>query len=314
VGPHSRVLPHDVPRDSYHLHDYIPFGDFAAPVSISRLEGSGLFTYQVVDSVYTLAVNHSAAREVKKSVPASYINGIPAENLHIYTYLTEQYALGGMYEYMEEYLNEQHRWDISWPLDAVAGHGANQMFFFHPGTGYVEGDVRHPNRYSEILLHSNVACALYVVPDGGIQGLVGCLPLGQWLFEEHSGFGEVGETFVYFQLMHTFTTTAQEDRIAVASTFTGVHSVVIEIMTKADALAIGIITLEEFKAKMSDHLAGWIEHERGSAVRSAQVHYTSSRKESFLLEAEVTVERTSSVRRRHINNKEIDFEAYGSGL
>jgi hypothetical protein len=316
AGPHSRVLPHDVPRDNYNLHDYIQFGDFAAPVSISRLEGSGLFTYQVTDSVYTLAVNHSAAREVKKSVPASYLNGIPTESLHIYTYLSEQYALGGMYEYMEEYLNEQYRWDISWPLDAVAGYGANQMFFFHPGKGYVEGDVRHPNRYSEILLHSNVVCALYVVPDGGIQSLVGCLPLGQWLFEEHLGFGEVGETFVYFQLMHPFTTLSQEDRIAVASTFTGVHSVVIEIMTKADALAIGIITLEEFKAKMSDQQAGWIEHERGIAIRSAQVHYTStsSRKESFLLEAEVKLERISSVRRRQINNKEIDFEAYGSGL
>lgn len=74
----------------------------------------------------------------------------------------------------------------------------------------------------------HVVCALYVLPKAELQTLIGYLPLGQWLFEVRSGYGEIGETFVSFQLIHPFTAEVQEDRIVVSSTFAGEHSVVIK--------------------------------------------------------------------------------------
>jgi hypothetical protein len=219
AGPHSRVLPHDVPRDCYNLHDYIQFGDFHTPTSISRLEGSALFSYEVNGSVQNLAVNRDEPLEVKKRIPASYTDKKPVSSLHGYTYLTKDYALGGIHEYVEEYLNEQHRWDVTWPLEAVSEQGANQLFFFQPGEGYVEGDNRHPSPFAEILLHRNVLCALFTRSFEENGTLIGCLPLGHWQFDEYSGYGEVGDTFVCFHLMHPFTTAVKEDRISVESTF-----------------------------------------------------------------------------------------------
>jgi hypothetical protein len=115
-------LPHDSPRDDNTWFDYVQFGDFPTPTSLRRLEGVGLFDYVVPEDIYTYAIQRGhLSEEVKKQLPGG---------LHSYTYITRACAMGGVLEYRKEYLNEQHRWDVTLPLTDIRT-GYNQLFYYH---------------------------------------------------------------------------------------------------------------------------------------------------------------------------------------
>jgi hypothetical protein len=269
VGPHSRELPHDIPRDCNCLLDYVQLGDFAQPTAIFRLEGAGLFSYEIDDEVRSIACHRKQPIEIRKKIPKPLV-GNESSALHSYTYITEHYALGGMWEHSEEYLNEQHRWDISWPLDAVQEGNANQLFFYHPGQGHMAGDDRHSSSYAEIMLYKNALSAAYMAPLSNYNGLIGCLPPGKWLYEERAVYGIVGKAYVYIHLMHPYEIKEKADRITILSPFEQVHSVSVQVYSLAEAEKWSINSLEGFRQAVAarQHSIAYHANEQHQTLRT----------------------------------------------
>ncbi|WP_248928270.1 hypothetical protein [Paenibacillus hamazuiensis] len=245
AGPHSREWPHDAPRDNNTLMDYIQFGDFPEPVDIPRLEGAGLYAYQIPEYVKNKAVNRSGETELRRTILITDAEGKDIEEVHSYTFITPSYAAGGMYERREEFDNEQHRWDISLPLTTVTS-GVNQAYFFHPGKKYKEGDDRHASDFGEVLLHQSTAVALYALPSEADNRIVGCLPPGEWVFESSAGFGLIGDVYIAYSTMQPAWTEQKPDRVSVRSEG-AIHGVVMEALSREEARTLGIASLQQLR-------------------------------------------------------------------
>jgi len=203
VGAHARGWPHDIPGDANALHDYVQFGDFKLPDAMPRTEYAGFLYYKAPDEVLTTAMNRQTPVEVTK-ITQKVVPADPNRQtlLHSYAYITEDFAAGGMWERVEEFDNEQLRWAFSLPVSGDGG--ANQLYFFHPGRGYTEGDPRHQSRYTEVLYHKNVIISLFPIPEGEDGTIIGVLPQGEWKQLPYALFGKVGAAYFAIYLSHPY--------------------------------------------------------------------------------------------------------------
>lgn len=252
VGPHSRQWPHDAPKDTNTLLDYIQFGDFPLPKEIVRLEGTGLFTYELSKDIVKVITNRTQPKEIKRKIKFADADDIVTDEAHTYVYITPEYAVGGIWERINEYDNEQQRWDITLPLTQT--ESVNQAFFFHPGVKYVPGDERHASSYGEVLFHKDTVMQVWNVPldkEEAIPFIIGCLPKGEWQFNKHRGYGKIGETYLQFQLMNNLNLEEKEDRISITSPLSSnLNGVIIEIFSSKDANEAGIYDLETYMTAM----------------------------------------------------------------
>jgi len=302
VGSHSRGLPHDISKDDNTLIDYIQFGDFPMPSSISRLEGAGFLSYQVPDSILELALNHDQPVEIKKQIRLfSEEEKKEREDLHHYVYITSSYAIGGMWDRTEEYLNEQHRWDISLPVEH--NDTINQVYFFHPGEGYHSSmeDGRHQSSNSEVLFHKNVVCALYYDLPKKTQLIVGYLPNGEWLKDEKNLYGKVGEVYFSIHLSNPISLIEKESHLLVKS-YGNTNGVVIEVLTGHEIKTLNIRNLAEFKNYM-----GIFKVDFGFKGGDEMViNYKTTQGESLELKYDSSREKVT----RLIDDQEIIFKDY----
>ncbi|WP_150267850.1 hypothetical protein [Paenibacillus tepidiphilus] len=194
VGAHSRGWPHDLPADRNVLHDYVQFGDFELPAAMPRTEYAGFLFYEAPEAARRTALNRRVSRELKKLVHPAGAASKTQGPLHSYAYITGEVAAGGVWERAEEFDNEQLRWSFSLPV--TADGNINRLYFFHPGSGYREGDPRHQSGYAEVMYHQNTVLTLFPVPEESGEAVVGILPQGEWIQEQQALFGRCGE--VYF--------------------------------------------------------------------------------------------------------------------
>ncbi|UKS30805.1 hypothetical protein LOZ80_18430 [Paenibacillus sp. HWE-109] len=298
VGSHSRIWPHDMPRDTNVLHDYVQFGDFRLSDVMPRTEYAGFLVYEASAVVRDKALNRSAATEIKRQVPKQVGQASnEADVLHTYAYLTENFAVGGIWERIAEFDNEQHRWDISLPLDAAAG--VNHLYFFHPGDKFKEGDLRHQSEYTEVLFHRNTVIASYLIPDDQPQQIWGCLPIGEWVEMSNGLFGLCGNVLIAIFIQQAYQRELQSDRSVVTST-NNQNAVVVEVIDLLAAQAQGIESLQQF----------------ASSMNSRQPAFLTSNDEFSLtyktLSAEALVLTCGTDRKitRLVNGQPVDFAAY----
>ncbi|WP_339809879.1 hypothetical protein MKY63_23240 [Paenibacillus sp. FSL R7-0189] len=298
VGAHSRGWPHDVPGDANVLHDYVQFGDFQLPEMMPRTEYAGLLFYQASDEILAAAMNHQSPVEVRKItqkvVPT---DPQPQPLLHSYAYITEEFAAGGMWERVEEFDNEQLRWAFSLPVSGEGG--ANQLYFFHPGQGYNEGDPRHQSRYMEVLYHKNVIISLFPIPQGEKNTIIGVLPQGEWKQEPNTLYGQVGETYVVIYLSHPYQ--LQERSRFIEVSVTGMPGgVIVEALGIKKAAECGIIGLEAFAAAMA-------HKERNFEVGEVlAANYINMDGESLVL----SISRESELPQAQLNGIQISLDHY----
>ncbi|WP_407272278.1 hypothetical protein [Radiobacillus sp. PE A8.2] len=296
VGAHSRGLEHDIPSDENTLLDYIQFGDFPTPVSITRLEGAGFLSYQAPESIINIGVNRTVPVEVKKEIKLAFDEeNNHYDSLHHYVYITSAYAIGGLWERTEEYLNEQHRWDISLPVgnqDSI-----NQLYFFHPGEGNQEGDERHQSAQCEVLYHKNVVCALYQnLQASDHPYIIGYLPKGDWIAKDRAIYGETGDTYIAIHLQQPYNITEMEDRFVVKSDGDN-NSVVVEVIDKQEASRLLIYDVNEFRKQVES---------RKSSNDDLSLIYKTIDNEKLELASTRDAEKIY----RRINDQSIDFENY----
>ena len=53
---------------------------------------------------------------MKRKIQFTYVDEIVTEEAHTYVFITPDYAVGGIWERIREFDNEQKRWDITLPL------------------------------------------------------------------------------------------------------------------------------------------------------------------------------------------------------
>ncbi|SDD48502.1 hypothetical protein SAMN02799630_03773 [Paenibacillus sp. UNCCL117] len=256
VGAQSRGWPHDIPRDGNVLFDYVQFGDFRLPEAMPRTEYAGFLYYPAPEEALRVALDRSQSVEVARAIPRSAQE--PESKLHSYAYVTSKYAVGGIWERVQEFDNEQHRWDMTLPLDTVAPHSVNQAYFFHPAVS-ADGDEagafdpRHQSGFSEVLLDRNVVCALYPIPDEEQGRVVGVLPLGEWKQDGQSLFGRCADVYVAVHLLQPFRLYELEDRLSIVSEGKP-NGVVLEALDAATARSRGLASFDAFVAGRSASL------------------------------------------------------------
>ncbi|MEK8132491.1 hypothetical protein WMW72_31805 [Paenibacillus filicis] len=257
VGAQSRGWPHDMPRDGNVLFDYVQFGGFQLPEAMPRTEYAGFLYYPAPEDALHLAVDRQQPVEVTKSVPRTA--AAPEDKLHSYVYITSSYAAGGIWERVQEFDNEQHRWDVTLPLDSAGPEpGINQAYFYHPadasaGEGAAPGDPRHQTRYAEVLFDRNVILAVYPIPDTEPGRVLGVLPKGTWQQDGQSLYVHVpGGSGVYFavHLLQPFRIEEASDRLNVISEGRP-NAVVVEALDVPEARALGLADLAAFAADRS---------------------------------------------------------------
>lgn len=268
AGPHARGLSADAPKDGNVGFDYLQYGDFRLPPQLVRAEYAGFLFYEAPEEARIAAMDRLVPVEVKKKVLKPLEDGSDRE-LHSYTYLTDAYAAGGMWERSEEFDNEQHRWDVTLPLSYELGSSVNQAYFIHPGEGYSEGDLRHESPYARILPDRSVVMALYPVPEGQDPGIVGVLPKGEWIRDEQALFGLVGGVYLAVFLRHGYEADEQEDRLSVRSTGAS-NAVVIEAASVEEAESLDVEDLEGFSELMRERAPSF--GEGGSRVGYRSLH------------------------------------------
>jgi hypothetical protein len=244
VGAHSRGWPHDVPGDSNVLHDYVQFGDFKLPEAMLRTEYAGFLFYEAPEFVRVIALDRRTPTEVRRLTEKVVVDDPnPQSQLHSYAYITDAFAAGGMWERVEEFDNEQLRWAFSLPVNGEGG--ANQLYFFHPGQGYHEGDPRHHSGYAEVLFHKNVIISLYPVPEGEANSIIGVLPKGEWKLKPKAIFGLVGQTYFAIFISHPYRLQQRPGYVEVS--VEGMPGgVVVEAMSVKQAVELGIDGLNAF--------------------------------------------------------------------
>lgn len=302
VGPHSRIWPHDMPRDTNVLHDYVQYGDFTLPEEMPRTEFAGFLAYEAPADARELALHRKAPVEVKYRIPKQAGMAANDDVLHSYVYISESFAVGGIYERVLEFDNEQHRWDVSLPLDAV--RGVNHAYFFHPAAGNKEGDLRHQSEFSEVFFHQNTVIAHYQIPENYQNQIIGCLPAGEWVEDEHVLFGICGDAYMAVYIQQSYQREELADRSIITSSGSN-NAVVIECIDKHDAMKQGVADLGQFADTMKHRHPEHAQSAEGSAILT----YTT-------LNDDVLVFKTGSDRElsRLVNGQAVDFAAYKAPL
>lgn len=295
VGPQSRVLAHDAPADRNTLLDYIQFGNFPLPLTIARLEYAALLSYEAPASVRLAAIDRTEPAERKKLVPKRSEPGV----LHSYTYLTESYAVSGMWERVEEFDNEQQRWSVKLPANADGS--VNQLYAFHPGAKYIEGDYRHQSAHCQVLLHKHTIAALYALPEDAEHRIVGCHPQGEWIQRNHLLTGKMGAIFAAIHTLQPVEANLQDAKGFFESKGR-TNGVVVEVLNASEAKAHGIANLEEFTEKMASLAPTFIVDGAGQIT----VKYSGLQSDKLLLR----VGADGVVAERSINGREYDFTDY----
>ncbi|MEK3883534.1 hypothetical protein [Paenibacillus sp. PL2-23] len=243
VGPHCRSWPHDAPADRNLAMDYVQFGDIPMPDQWPRVEYAGLLAYDISDAVRSRVFNRTYPIEHKRTYPLSAEQ--PQSRLHSYTYMTEQFALGGMKERRLEFDNEQRRWDFSFPIreDSV-----NQAYFYSPAGAH---DARHSGDCEEIAIHRGCVIAIYRPHPQG-SDIAGILPLPdsgtEWTLEGTSLYGKVNDTYIAIHALHHLRIERGTDRYDVRSEGSEGNVIVMEAVTVAEASLHHIDSLGAFIA------------------------------------------------------------------
>lgn len=301
VGPHSRIWPHDMPRDTNVLHDYVQFGDFILPDQMPRTEYAGFIAYEASSEVKRSALQRTAPVEVIRRVPKQAVLAVSDNDvLHSYVYITENFALGGMWERVLEFDNEQHRWDIALPLDAV--QGINHLYFFHPGQGYAQEDLRHQSEFSEVLFHQNALIASYQIPDGQPEFILGCLPVGDWVEEPNGLFGLCGHVYMAVYVQQSFQREVREDRSVVTSQGR-MNSVVVECIDQRTAETLQIRDVQQFVNRMKQKQPVYTL----SSEDELLITYTTLKDETMVLSSGLHRDRKII---RLVNGEAVDFSSY----
>lgn len=247
VGPHSRARAHDVPRDANVLFDYVQFGDFPLPEKLPRTEYAAFLFYEAAPEVRETAVGR---REpvVEKRISVLNAGSPDRQTVHRYVYITERFAAGGIWERVEEFANEQHRWDVTFPL--TGSDSVNQAYFFHLDPSAAAGSGRGQSGIGEVLFHRNTIISLYPIPEGADDRVIGILPKGEWLQRPQALFGRVEGVYLAVFLHQGYKLEEQEDRCVVVSE--GLRNgVVVEAVSESEAGEDGVEGLEAFAEKMS---------------------------------------------------------------
>lgn len=298
VGPHSRIWPHDMPQDTNVLHDYVQFGDFTLPEAMPRTEYAGFLVYEANAATRQLALERQEALEIRRLVPKGHDSRhLPGDHLHSYVYRTEHAAVGGIYERIREFDNEQHRWDVALPLDSV--QGVNHAYFFHPDQE-APGDYRHQSEYSEVCFHRGTVMASYDIPADKPAYIKGCLPLGEWTERESAIFGRCGNVYLAVFLMQPYTCEVLADRRALRSEGSR-NAVVVEVIDAGAASALGTDSVEALAAYLQDRQPQFSL----TAEDQLNIVYTDTSGDTIVFESG-----PSSAPQRSINGIAVSFEAY----
>ncbi|MHA6483545.1 hypothetical protein ACX1C1_16790 [Paenibacillus sp. strain BS8-2] len=246
AGPHSRSLPSDAPTDRCAAFDYVQFGDFELPMSVHRPEYAGLLLYEIPEYIRQSALNRSYPLEIKRHYPASAIEtGTRRRSVVL---LDETFALGGMLDRVVEFDNEQHRWDITFP---IAQGAVNQAYFAHPAAS---GDkLRHSSGAEDIAIEGNCLIALYQPTSDADHDrpIVGILPPGEWIVDERAIYGQVGAALLAFHLMKPIALIARTGDTSgfdVEALEGGSNGVIVEAISQRHAATLGIHSLADFVA------------------------------------------------------------------
>jgi hypothetical protein len=297
VGAHSRGLPHDVPQDKNQWIDYIHFGDIMPPQQIARLEAAAFVQYTLPEQLIARATKRDQPVEIKRLVPNAKAGH---ESLHHYVYITEQYALGGMWERTEQFQNEQHRWDISFPADDSSSR-VNQAFFFHPGELYADGDFRHESRNQEIVLYRNTIIAGFSLPKESDLRILGVLPPGDVRAWENGLILQYNEAYIIVHIFQSFHMKKNGRCIELESRGRR-NAVVMEVLTSSDMLRQGYHDIDDLRTAATAHQP---EHhlngEDTMGIRYASIS-------GHTLELSINGVQGETIRR--INGQEVDFSSY----
>ncbi|MDQ6420623.1 hypothetical protein RB620_14425 [Paenibacillus sp. LHD-117] len=242
AGPHSRSLPMDAPADRCVAFDYVQFGDFPLPLGVQRAEYAGLLAYEISESLRRQVLERQYPFEITRDYPSSVLE--QDQTRHSYVYMDEHFALGGMLERASEFDNEQHRWDFTFP---IRDGSVNQAYFVHPAAN-AKDKLRHSSDAEEIALNRNCLVALYqpISEADKKQGIVGILPLGEWVTGELALYGQVGQTYLAVHFMKPFIMEAIETGLEVEALEGGSNGVVLEAISTIEAAAYGISSLDDF--------------------------------------------------------------------
>lgn len=297
IGPHSRIWPHDMPKDTNVLHDYVQYGDFQLPAHMPRTEYAGFLVYEAAAETREIALHKPAEpieikRQILKQIGTAENN---SDALHSYLYITKSFAMGGMWERIREFDNEQHRWDVAFPLDANPD-SINHAYFFHPDQVQPEGDLRHQSEFTEVLFHRNVIMASYEVPDQQPAYIKGCLPLGEWVEAPYGIFGRCCDVFVAVFIQQPYVREVLADRNFVTSQGR-TNAVVVECIDPTTAEYQSIQSVQHFADIMKTLQPIYGENNK--------ISYTSLTKHTLLLASGPGNEISS-----RINDLTIDFSSY----
>lgn len=309
AAPHSRGLGHDIPADRNTLPDYVAYGNFPLPDSIIRLEAAGLLDFTPDDGNITAwTAARTDAREIKRLIPIHPQK--PADGcLHGYTFMTPDFAVGGVWERAAEFDNEQHRWDVTLPANSDGS--VNKAYFFRPGAGFSEGDYRHEGGLCQVLLHQNFAAALFAPSAEPVspEAILGVLPKGDWLFGERAMAGLVGSVYLVVQTMCTYTVTENEERGCIeVRSVGGTNGVAVEAFTLAEAEALGYASLHAVAAAASMQTHNGLFRDSGETIGFAGATFTGQRD----IRLDIAVD--GSVQTRTINGSTVSFEEYTAAL
>ncbi|WP_336774178.1 hypothetical protein [Paenibacillus sp. MMO-58] len=247
VGAHSRGWPHDAPADRNVLHDYVQFGDFPLGDRMTRTEYAGFLCYTAPEDALRRALERDQPEVVAKQIiKIDTGEEIP---LHSYTYVTKDYAAGGIWERVKEFDNEQIRWMVSFPVTGEIG--VNQLYFFHPGEGWREGDPRHQSKYAEVLYDKNRILTLFPVPEHAEQQeIIGVLPKGTWIRQEAGLYGQVQNVCVSI-LLHGHYTFEELEEYNLVRLQGEPAAAAVEILGQDEAEKLAIGSLAAFAERMS---------------------------------------------------------------
>lgn len=254
TGVHSRAWPHDLPSDGNVGFDYVQFGDFELPANLPRVEYAGLLHYPAPEQAIRTALDRTKPMELRRPV---YPAGAPdKDRLHIYSYRTERYAAGGIWERAREFDNEQHRWEMTLPFNG--GESVNRLYFFQPGESFSDGDPRHQSDNGCVLYYRSAIMAYYVSDAGSKDPnrLHGVLPKGEWIQRPTALYGSAQGVYFAVFFPEAYHLAEMTDRFEV--TITGAASgVVVEAIDERAANRNGISSLQSFADSMEKRFPAW---------------------------------------------------------
>jgi hypothetical protein len=212
-----------------------------------------------------------------------------------YIFRTKHYAVGGIHEYMREFDNEQQRYQITFPVHKDGT--ANQAYFFHPGEGYQEGDLRHASGCGEVLLYKQVAAALFVVPEKQEDVIVGSLPFGRWKFGQNYSIGDLGDVYLIVHIWQRNEVDLGPHGVKVYS-YGRNNGVVMEVVTKEEAESQEITTLEMIYEQVATHPARFTIEDQSISLNYRSFHG---------YEIGISTQHSSGKVHRLVNNKSYEF-------